>query len=234
MKQGPSQHVINQDWTQIWAINKKHIDSVAPRHTAVTKDGMVEVIVKGGSEMPYTEKKPKHSKNPELGSKKVVYGKSILIDQDDAKSFTEDEEIALMNWGNAIVRKIHGTMPPSKKAAVTSLELDLYLQGDFKKIEKKIEKKITWLAREQDLVPVQLVNFDYLLTKAKLKKGENVKDYLTPQTEFRTEVLADCNVATLVVGDIFQFERKGYLTVDRPLLDDEPAVMFEIPTGKRK
>ena len=74
MKQGPSQNIINQDWTQIWAINKKHIDPLAPRHTAVTKNGMVEVVIKGGRGMAYTEDKPKHSKNPELGIKKVVYG----------------------------------------------------------------------------------------------------------------------------------------------------------------
>lgn len=227
MKQGPSQNIINQDWTQIWAINKKHIDSLAPRHTAIMKDGMVEVMIRSdGLEMPYTEDKPKHNKNPELGSKKVVYGKKILIEQEDAKSFTEDEEITLMNWGNAIVRKIHA----KKKKAVTSLELDLYLQGDF----KKIKKKITWLTQEQDLVPVHLLDFDYLTTKDKLEKLDNVKDYLTPQTEFRTEVLADCNVATLATGDVIQFERRGYFRVDRQMLDGEPAVMFEIPTCRMK
>ena len=135
-----------------------------------------------------------------------------------------------MNWGNAIARKIHGTMAPTKEAAVTSLELDLYLQGDF----KKTKKKITWLAREQDLVPVHLIDFDHLITKDKLKKGDKVENYLTPQTEFRTEVMADCNVAALATGDIIQFERKGYFRVDRPLLDGKPAVMFEIPTGKGK
>lgn len=229
LKQGPSQNIINQDWSQIWAINKKHIEPLAPRHTAITKDGMVEVIIKGGPEMAYSEDKPKHNKNPGLGGKKVVYGKKILIDQKDAVSFTEGEEITLMNWGNAIVRKIHGIMDPSTKA-VTSLEADLHLQGDF----KKTEKKITWLSQEQDLVPVHLIDFDYLITKDKLEKKDNVEDFLTPETEFRTEVLADCNVATLVTGDIIQFERKGYFRVDQALLDDKPAVMFEIPTGKMK
>lgn len=124
MKQGPSQNIINQDWTQIWATNKKNIDPLAPRHTAVTKKGMFEVLVKGGLEMPYTEDKPKHNKNPELGTKQVVYSRRILIDQEDAKSFTEGEEMTLMNWGNVIVRKIYGTMNPLEKVVI-SLELDL-------------------------------------------------------------------------------------------------------------
>ena len=229
IKEGLSQNIVNQDWTQIWAINKKHIDPVAPRHTAVTKSGMVEVIINGGFEAAYTEYRSKHNKNPELGDKRIVYSKKILIDQEDAKSFSKDEEITLMNWGNAIVRKIYRTMDSSKKT-VTSPELDLHLQGDF----KKTKNKITWLAQEQDLAPVHLVDFDHLITKDQIEKDDNPVVFLTPQTDFRTEVLADCNVATLVTDDIIQFERRGYFRVDQPLLDGKPAVMFEIPTGKRK
>ena len=32
--------------------------------------------------------------------------------------------------------------------------------------------------------------------------------------------------------DRIQFEHRGYFRVDRQMLDDDPAVMFEIPTGK--
>lgn len=119
-----------------------------------------------------------------------------MIDQEDAKSFTGDEEITLINWGDAIVRKIYGTMNPSKKA-VTSLELDLYLQG-------------------------RLIDFGYLITKDELEEVDNIEDSLMSQTEFRTEVLADCNAATLVTGGMVHFERKEYFRVDQPFLDDKP------------
>jgi len=36
---------------------------------------------------------PKHKKNPEVGEKKTVYASSILIDQDDALSFEDNEEV---------------------------------------------------------------------------------------------------------------------------------------------
>ena len=36
---------------------------------------------------------PKHKKNPEVGEKKSVYSSSILIDQDDALSFEDNEEV---------------------------------------------------------------------------------------------------------------------------------------------
>lgn len=38
--QGPSKNVVNLDWTIIWATNKKIIDPVAPRHTAIISNKM--------------------------------------------------------------------------------------------------------------------------------------------------------------------------------------------------
>jgi glutamyl-tRNA synthetase len=38
--QGPSKNVVNLDWATIWATNKKIIDPIAPRHTAVLSKGM--------------------------------------------------------------------------------------------------------------------------------------------------------------------------------------------------
>ncbi|KAL8829431.1 MAG: hypothetical protein Q9191_002022 [Dirinaria sp. TL-2023a] len=229
LKQGPSRNIVNLDWTLFWATNKKYIDPVAPRHTAVHEDNVVTATVKGARVAAYTENKPKHGKNPELGSKKVAYSPSILISQSDAQAFAQDEEITLMNWGNAIVRKISHSLNPLHRSTVTGLELELHLQGDV----KKTKQKITWLSKEgQELIPVELVDFDYLITKDKLEEEDNVDDFLTKQTEFRTTALADCNVAELAEDDIIQFERLGYFRVDRAFQHGKPAVLFNIPTGK--
>ncbi|KAI9740346.1 MAG: hypothetical protein M1834_004925 [Cirrosporium novae-zelandiae] len=230
LKQGPSRNIVNLDWTLFWATNKKYIDPVAPRHITVFKENVVKAVVKGTRDAPYTEDKPLHPKNPSVGTKKVVYSSHILLDQEDAQSFAQDEEVTLMNWGNAFVRKISHSLNPLSKT-VTGLEFELHLQGDV----KKTAKKLTWLSEEgQELVPVELVDFDYLITKEKLEENDNYEDFLTPQTEFRTEGFADCNVANLKENDIIQFERKGYYRVDRPFLHGKPAVLFNIPTGKSK
>ena len=229
LKQGPSRNIVNLDWTLFWATNKKYIDPVAPRHTAIEKVKAVTATVKGARLAPYTEDKPKHGKNPELGTKKVAYGSEILIDQADAQALAQDEEITLMNWGNAIVRSISHSLHPLNRSLVTGLELELHLQGDV----KKTKQKITWLATAgQELIPVELVDFDYLITKDKLEEDDNVDDFLTPTTEFRTKALADGNVAALKEDDIIQFERKGYFRVDKAFKHGEKAVMFCIPTGK--
>ena len=228
LKQGPSRNIVNLDWTLFWATNKKYIDPVSPRHTAVLKEKVVTAMVRGARAAPYTEDKPKHGKNPDLGTKKVAYSSTIFIDQADAQNFEPDEEITLMNWGNAFVRKISTSLNPLNRD-VTGLELELHLQGDV----KKTKQKITWLSTQgQELIPVELVDFDYLITKDKLEEDDNVDDFLNEKTEFRTEALADCNVVDLKVDDIIQFERKGYYRVDRAFLHGNPAVLFNIPTGK--
>jgi glutamyl-tRNA synthetase len=229
LKQGPSRNVVNLDWTIFWATNKKFIDPVAPRHTALESASVVTCKINGGPETPYTELKPKHIKNSEIGNKRVVFASEILIDQEDAKTFKKDEEITLMGWGNAIVRSISHSLNPLSLSTVTSITMDLHLQGDF----KTTEKKITWLASQgQKLVDVELVDFDFLITKDKLEEEDNVDDFLTPKTEFRTSGIADENVAELKKDDIIQFERKGYFRVDEPASEGKAAVLFAIPTGK--
>ncbi|MCJ1287625.1 hypothetical protein MMC26_006977 [Xylographa opegraphella] len=229
LKQGPSRNIVNLDWTLFWATNKKYIDPVAPRHTAIAQAHAVTATVKGARTAAYTEDKPKHGKNPDLGTKKVAYAPNILIEQEDAQSFAQDEEITLMNWGNAIVRKISHSINPLALSTVTGLELDLNLTGDV----KTTSKKVTWLATEgQELIPVDMVDFDFLITKDKIEEDENYEDFLTPKTEFHTAGWADGNVANLKMDDVIQFERKGYFRVDKAFQHGEPAVLFAIPTGK--
>jgi glutamyl-tRNA synthetase len=228
LKQGPSKNIVNLDWSSFWATNKKYIDPVAARYTAVDAKDKVTVTVVGAREAPYSEQKPVHAKNTELGNKKVVFSKNVIIDQVDAASFEQDEEITLMNWGNAIVRKVSHSVNPLHLKQVTNVELELHLQGDV----KKTKKKVTWLSTDQNLVDVELVDFDYLITKNKLEEDDNYEDFLTVQTEFRTPALADENVAGLKENDIIQFDRKGFYRVDKAFAHGKPAVLFLIPTGK--
>ena len=228
LKQGPSRNIVNLDWTNFWATNKKYIDPVAPRHTVINTPDAVPGVVRGTPANAYTEDKPKHGKNPDLGTKKVAYSESIIFDQADAASFAVNEEITLMNWGNAFVREIEHS--PTDPERVQKLTLDLNLAGDV----KKTEKKVTWLStKAQTLVPVTMVDFDFLITKDKIEEDDNVEEFLTKQTEFKSEGLADENVIALKAGDIIQFERKGWFRIDKGVKDGG-LVAFEIPTGKKE
>ena len=227
LKQGPSRNVLNLEWGAFWALNKKYIDAEAPRFTAIDEDNAVRCSV-SGINGPLTEDKPRHAKNAKLGTKKVHYSNEILIEQADAQTFEQDEEITLMNWGNAFVRKI--TKADGEEALVTALHIELHLEGDF----KKTKKKITWLsATKENMVPLEHISFDYLITKDKLEKDDRLEDFLTPVTEWRTRAVGDVNVAELQRGAIVQIERKGYFKLDQGVEDgDGRVVLFNIPSGK--
>ena len=138
-----------------------------------------------------------------------MYSSQIFVEQEDAVSFEDQEEVTLMDWGNAIVR----SKTTDVSGVVTAIEMELHLDGDF----RKTKKKITWLAQPDaahGLVDVTLLDHDYLITKKKLEENDDVKDFVTPVSEFRDEARADANVADLKKGDIIQFERKGYYIFD--------------------
>lgn len=131
-----------------------------------------------------------------------------------------------MDWGNAIVHSKE-TGPNSD---ITSLTMDLHLEGDF----RKTKKKITWLAQatgEHPPVEIRLLDYDYLLTKKKLEEEDDVKDFVTPVSEFREDALADANVTTLQKGDVIQFERKGYFIFDGAAVDGR-LEFIKIPDGR--
>jgi glutamyl-tRNA synthetase len=136
-----------------------------------------------------------------------------------------------MDWGNAIVTS-KGSNPTS--GAITALTMTLHLEGDF----KKTKKKITWLSTSPPtsvpLVDIELIDYDYLITKKKLEEGDNVDEFLTPVTEFRTAAFADGNVLGLENGDVIQFERKGYFILDA-VKDSDGGKKLEfvsIPDGR--
>ena len=229
LKQGPSRNITNMDWTTIWAMNKKALDPVVPRHTAIEIIGKVNATLAGGPEKPFVEDRPKHPKNKDVGTKKWVFSSKILLEQADAASFAQDEQITLMTWGNAIVRSII----KDESGAVTCLGLEANLGGDF----RKTKQKITWLAEDgpEPLVKAELWEFDDLLNKDALEEGDVLEDCLNPVTSKMAEAVLDANATALKRGDFVQLERKGYYRIDKgPGEDvDGKAVLFKIPTGQK-
>jgi len=229
--QGPSQALINMEWDSIWSLNKRNLDPIVPRFVALDKSGLVkatvEVVDEQGASVPtpYEKDIPRHKKNDSLGQKKTIFDATIYIEKDDASSFAKGEKVTLMDWGNVEVKSLASD---STELAFKLLPMD----SDFKNT-----KKITWLAStsSRPLVECQLHDYDYLITKKKLEEDDKFEDFLTPQTEFVTDAVADANVAADVKpGDQIQFERKGYFILDR--IDESSGVrhFILIPDGSAK
>ena len=48
--QGSSRSVVMMDWDKLWSFNRKVIDPVAPRYTALLKDDMVPIYLEGATD----------------------------------------------------------------------------------------------------------------------------------------------------------------------------------------
>uniref|UniRef100_A0A803LJG4 Uncharacterized protein n=1 Tax=Chenopodium quinoa TaxID=63459 RepID=A0A803LJG4_CHEQI len=109
---------------------------------------------------PFVRIMPRHKKFKEAGDKCTLYTKNIWIDYADAISISANDEVTLMDWGNCIIKEIKR----NEMGIVVELLGVLYLEGSV----KATELKLTWLPETDELVRLQFVEFDYLITKEKL------------------------------------------------------------------
>ncbi|XP_019405038.1 PREDICTED: bifunctional glutamate/proline--tRNA ligase isoform X5 [Crocodylus porosus] len=231
--QGSSRSVVNMEWDKIWAFNKKVIDPVAPRYTALLKNEMVTVnIPEAVEEM---KEVAKHPKNPDVGLKPVWYGSRVLIEGADADTLTEGEMVTFINWGNIIITKIHRN--PDRK--IVSIDAKLSLENrDYKKTAK-----ITWLTDTPSapLIPSVCVNYEHLITKPVLGKDEDFKQYVNRNSKQEELMLGDPCLKELKKGDIIQLQRRGFFICDQPYepispysCKEAPCILIYIPDGHTK
>jgi len=225
LSQGASKNCNLMEWTKIWSMNKKVIDPIAPRHVCVTDANRVVVKVIGFPEGEHWFTTPKNKKNPELGVKVTLRMAEILLDQVDAQAISEGEECTLMDWGNAFFKNI-----VKEGDVVKSMDCEINPDGDV----KTTNLKLTWLANWNELVPVIMKDFDYLITKKKPEESDEFKDIVNKTTEVITLAHGDGNLRAYNKGTIVQIERKGFFIVDRVYVNPEnPMILLNIPDGKK-
>ncbi|KAM9824867.1 bifunctional glutamate/proline--tRNA ligase isoform X2 [Syngnathus typhle] len=231
--QGGSRTVVNMEWDKIWAFNKKVIDPVAPRYTALSSSYVVPVSVPEATEE--MKEVARHPKNAEVGVKQVWYGPRVLVEGADAETFTEGEVVTFINWGNLIITKIN----KGADGKIVSMEARLDLDNkDFKKTTK-----ITWLTESANapLLPTICVNYQPLITKAVITKDDNFKDYINKDSKMEEKMLGDPCMKSLKKGDIIQLQRRGFYICDQPYepispnsCKESPCILIYIPDGHVK
>eukprot|EP01024_Parvocaulis_polyphysoides_P039920 TRINITY_DN3617_c0_g1_i1.p1 TRINITY_DN3617_c0_g1~~TRINITY_DN3617_c0_g1_i1.p1 ORF type:complete len:469 (-),score=60.50 TRINITY_DN3617_c0_g1_i1:139-1416(-) len=226
LMQGASKNVTLQEWDKIWSINKQLIDPVCPRHTAVIESDKVPMLITNAPEEPEIVIISRHKKFEGAGKKATTRSANIWIDQEDAKQLYENEEVTLMDWGNCYIRII---VRDESSQKILSMEGELHLEGSV----KTTKWKLTWLPQLDELIPLKLVEFGYLITKSKFEDDDNIEDFINETSEIDTYAIGDPNMRTLQRGEVIQLERKGYYRVDEPYLKKgESMVLFNIPDGK--
>ena len=77
LAQGASRNVTYQEWDKLWTFNKKVIDPVCPRHTAVEENNKVLLRITNVSQTDYVTI-DRHKKHPPAG-KKTTMRSSVRI-----------------------------------------------------------------------------------------------------------------------------------------------------------
>lgn len=228
--QGSSRSVVFMEWDKIWAFNKKVIDPIVPRYTALEYDNTVPILIKDNVETTSVTVS-KHPKNTEVGEKQVWFSSKILIDYVDIDMLKEGEIATFINWGNMLIKKIN-----CANGKVINIEAELKLDNkDYRKTPK-----LTWLAdvKEEPFTPTYCVYFDHLISKPLLGKDEDFKQFIGHQTRREVQMLGDHELKKLKKGDIIQLQRRGFFKVDVAYEDVNPytgkeqyIILFAIPDG---
>ena len=236
LQQGSSKNLNLMDMSKLWALNKQIIDPIVPRFVAVVDPIPVKLSNFSGTEVRSREL---HKKNPALGKKTVLFTNEILLDKEDVITLEAGEEVTLMDWGNAIVQ----SFDKNANGDITLVHASLHLEGDF----KTTKKKLTWISNvASDLIPVELVECQNLLTKPKLEKetkdkpADKFEDFIPEQLKTKTLAVGEAALKMLAKGEKIQLERKGYFICDKAFSDYQrdvaptPLVLINIPDGKQK
>lgn len=198
--QGASQKTAVNSWDKIWAMNKKTIDPISPRYTAILAENHVSCEVAGVGDETELEILL-HRKNSELGRKNVLFSREILLSQEDACLLDEGEEFTLMNWGNAILRK-----KSMEGSVLKALVLELHLEGDF----KQTKNKISWISKKGAL---QILINEYGSLQNSLDT-EDLAEKFNKDSKKTSWWFAEPAIRDVNSGTFIQIERIGFFYCD--------------------
>lgn len=216
---GFSKNIVNMTPDMLWNINKKHIDKESSRFVAIdAKNSVIVDIIDYIESEPKTI--PKFVRNPLLGNRNVYYSPKIIMDKTDYDNLVFGEEVTLVNWGNAIV---------------VENGLKLYLEGDF----KKTDKKLLWLPSRDDIVNTQLkiIKYGSVIEKldgttTKIIKNGSVREKPNKIIEIKDNIeldlIADPDMMLLKEGDYVQLLKMDYYICKS--INSNKLVLYDVPT----
>lgn len=227
LEQGPSKRANLMEWEKLWAINKRIIDPICPRFSAVKVEKACRLKITNISEDPEAFTVPMSKLNLALGERPLWRSNNVLLDFVDAdKLLKVGEKFTLMNWGNVMVN--------SKELQEDGSYL---LTGEYLAEDKDFKKtaKVTWLAEGIDLLVADLVEYDHLIKTKKIEEDVKIEDIVNVNSRFCAPYYVDPFIRTFNAGQFLQFERKGYYKVDKVFKEGEDLkyTIIYTPDGKQ-
>ncbi len=221
---GPSKTPTRQEMDKLWALNKKFIDPNVPRYSVVDAEDRVVLHIDGAPTEVEARNVARHKKNPALGQKTTRYLNRVWIEGIDAASFAVGEQVTLMDWGNVAI-----TAVDKEGEKVSAVHGKFIPNGDFSET-----KKITWLADTKDLIDVDIIEYDTIITKDHLEPDEDFVNFVRTPSRFQFKAIGDANLRLLNVGDKIQLERRGYFICDRINSERSTLTLIMVPDGRAR
>merc|ERR1719235_1194589 len=226
MTQGASKATNLMAWDKIWAINKQKIDPVVPRYAAVEDSEAVKLVLSDGPAEPYGTMIACHQKTAELGERLQVYSKEVFLRKSDLALVSDGEEVTLLHWGNAFIKKVN----KGKNGEIVGASGSLNPGGDVKSTKWKLH----WVPAVPNVTNCIIREYDHVMSKEKLEDDEEILNFINKDSVREFPSIGDPMLKTLQKGAKLQLERRGYFVVLQVAFRDEPLVLVETPDGRAK
>ena len=217
------------DFGLLEACVRDYLNANAPRAMAVLRP--LKVIIdnypEGQTETLDVELHPDH---PEMGTRKVTFGREIYVEQDDFMIEPVKKYFRLFPGNEVRLKSAYFVKCTGyeldEDGNVTCLHCtyDPESKGGNSPDGRKVKGTLHWVS-EADSFKAQVNIYDRLFKSEKPGSTENLADDLNPDS---LTVLNDCliegSLKDAKPGDVFQFMRQGYFCIDKDSTPDNVII----------
>ena len=214
------------DFGLLEACVRDNLNANAPRAMAVLRP--LKVIIDNYPEGKTEELEVElHPDRPELGTRKVTFGREIYVEQDDFMIEPVKKYFRLFPGNEVRLKSAYfitcNSYEQDSDGNVTCLHCtyDPESRGGNSPDGRKVKGTIHWVSAE-DSRSVEIRLYDRLFNvENPSDDSKPLEEYLNPSSlEVIYDSLIEGGIGSLRPGDTFQFMRKGYYTVDKNSSDD--------------
>lgn len=214
------------DYGLLEACVRDNLNANAPRAMAVLRP--LKVVIdnypEGQTETLDVEVHPDH---PEMGTRKVTFGREIFVEREDFMIEPVKKYFRLFPGNEVRLKSAYFVkctgydLDENGEVACLHCTYDPASKGGNSPDGRKVKGTLHWVSKD-DCVKAEVRLYDRLF---KTEKPEDLKEDLNPDS---LTVLKDCliegGIKGAKPGDVFQFMRQGYFCVDKDSTDDKLVI----------
>lgn len=214
------------DYGLLEACVRDNLNANAPRAMAVLRP--LKVVIdnypEGQTETLDVEVHPDH---PEMGTRKVTFGREIFVEREDFMIEPVKKYFRLFPGNEVRLKSAYFVkctgydLDENGEVACLHCTYDPASKGGNSPDGRKVKGTLHWVSKD-DCVKAEVRLYDRLF---KTEKPEDLKEDLNPDS---LTVLEDCliegGIKGAKPGDVFQFMRQGYFCVDKDSTDDKLVI----------